>query len=141
MAKNQEGVRITFKEMSDPWDPDPRYIEFDEANRRSWPAAIKNPQAAIDMVIANYGKDKRDMLSSETDMNYLRRYYPDRFGYGLTGGFLANQDGDPFWTKDEFDLLTDIANAAYNGDGDSAEYLNRVIANSQKAYMARKKRK
>lgn len=127
------------------WEAEQRILkakrDFAEANSRSWPTAIANPQAAVDMIVANYGKNKRDMLSTETDMNYLRQYFPDRFGGGLTNGFLANQDGDPFWTKDEYDVLMDAATGAFNGDGDSAEYLNRIIADSQKAFQARKKRK
>ena len=133
MARNQPGVRITFDDILEAGIPMESYS-------RAWPAGLANPQAAVDMIVSNYGKNKRDILSSENDMNYLRQYYPDRFGGDLTTGFLANQDGDPIWTQDELDYLTDVAQSAYEGDADSAEYLNKILTHSQGARANRKKR-
>lgn len=133
MARNQPGVRITFDDILDAGVPMESYS-------RAWPVGLANPQAAVDMIVSNYGKNKRDILRSENDMNYLRQYYPDRFGGDLTTGFLANQDGDPIWTQDELDYLTDVAQSAYEGDADSAEYLNRILIHSQGARANRKKR-
>lgn len=126
MAKNQEGVRITFKEMSDPWDPDPRYIKFDEDNFRSWPAAIKSPEAGVDLVMQNFGKG--GVVKDPVMLKSM-------FGNGEFDSYFAGYTRSPYYDaipQREYESLLDVFKAAYEGDPDAAESVNNLINESNR---------
>lgn len=168
MARNQPGVRIEFDDLDSDvtWNPDPEWgeaaerynkqrqeeyaaqmqreqdeIDFSNRNYRSWPAAVANPEAAVGMILRNYGKDKKPMYQTERDMNYLRELHPDQYYAGdILDGFIADPAMD-FYTKKEYDYISEIAKEAYEGNGDAAETLNRLISRSNEYYINRTKRK
>lgn len=133
MAKNEPGVRIEFENLEG--FPSGGYSD-------RWPAGLADPsaQAAVDLIMRNYGTKGRQMYQTENDMNYLRQDYPERFGYDFLGGFMADPSFD-FYTKDEYEMLLDTAQRAFAGDEDAAESLNSIIRHSNSVYSARKKRK
>lgn len=115
MAKNQPGVRITFDELDE--------MPFSESNLRSWPAAIKSPEAGVELVMQNYGKGvTRDPVMIKS-----------MFANGEHDGEFAGYTRSPYYSAippREYESILDRFRAAYEGDPDAAETINNLLRES-----------
>lgn len=128
MAKNQQGVRITIDEEMDP-------LKASEMRRRTLPSEFNTPEAALNHIMANYGKD--GVVSDPVVLNHLFRNEE----YNTTGpfGYLSSPDYDAI-PKRDYDSILEIFKEAYNdGNTDAITLINDMIRESSD-YKARRDR-